>query len=288
MDSLIVRTVTPEVTVEHHLANDLWLTEIDPDDFEDALLNLILNARDAMSEGGGLIIETRNEVLDASYAEVNPAISPGEYVQLAVSDTGSGIAADIMDRIFEPFFTTKLQGKGTGLGLSMVFGFAKRSRGYIKAYSEYGAGTTFRLYLPRSDEVGRASDFYRDEEKLPQGEESILVVDDEKELLELAEANLQELGYTVYTAVNGQQALDLLNENRQIDLLNDVVMPDGMNGYELAERATEKQPDLKVLLTSVFTSKAVAVNGQASFSTNLLSKPYTLTSLARRIRYVLD
>lgn len=290
MDSLIARSVTPEVAVEHHLANDLWPTEIDPGDFEDALLNLILNARDAMPEGGRLIIETSNGVLDTAYAEVNSAVSPGEYVQLAVSDTGSGIVAEIMDRIFEPFFTTKPQGKGTGLGLSMVFGFTERSRGHIKAYSEHGAGTTFRLYLPRSEGIGREPNLYRgDEEGLPQGQESILIVDDEKELIELAKAKLQELGYTVYTAMNGQQALDLLNENNQIDLLfSDVVMPGGMNGYELAEQASKKHPDLKVLLTSGFTSKAVAVNGLASFSANLLAKPYTLTSLASRVRYVLD
>lgn len=290
MDSLITRSVTPEVEVAHYLADDLWLTEIDSGDFEDALVNLILNARDAMPESGRLNIETSNEILDADYCAKNPGVSPGEYVQLALSDTGSGIAADIIDRIFEPFFSTKPQGKGTGLGLSMVFGFAQRSKGHIKVYSEVGIGTTVRLYLPRTRGMADEMKLPVDEKiRLPQGHETILVVDDEEGLVELAEANLQELGYSVITANSGREALERFEKSNNIHLLfSDVVMPGGMNGYELAERATASQPKLKVLLTSGFTSKTVARNGQAHFQADLLPKPYSRADLAIRVRHMLD
>lgn len=291
MNSLIARSVTPEVEVEHYPAEELWLTEIDPGDFEDALLNLILNARDAMPEGGKLNIETSNKILDIGYCARNPSVSPGEYVQLAVSDTGKGIPANTIDRIFEPFFTTKPQGKGTGLGLSMVFGFAHRSNGHIKAYSEAGIGTTIRLYLPRIQSVEDKVRLPVDENigSLPQGHETILVVDDEEGLLELAETTLQELGYSIITASSGRQALERLEQSQNIGLLfSDVVMPGGMNGYELAERATASHPQIKVLLTSGFTSKTVARNGQARFQADLLPKPYTPADLAICVRRKLD
>lgn len=290
MDSLIVRSITPEVEVDHHLADNLWLTDIDPGDFEDALLNLVLNARDAMPGSGRLTIETSNTTLDSAYAEVNPGVAPGEYVQLVVSDTGCGIPAETLDRIFEPFFTTKPEGKGTGLGMSMVFGFAQRSGGHVKAYSEHGIGTTIRLYLPRYTGVAEESVLHDDEGiRLPQGRETVLVVDDEEDLLELAQHYLEELGYTAVTAMSGQQALERLTNNSSIDLLfSDVVMPGGMNGYELAEQARIMCPQIKVLLTSGFTNKAVARNGQARFTANLLSKPYNQADMARRVRLVLD
>lgn len=290
MDSLIARSVTPEVSVDHHLSDDLWPTEIDPGDFQDALLNLILNARDAMPDGGRLTIETNNKVLDATYAALNPGVSPGDYVQLALSDTGCGIPADMIDRIFEPFFTTKSHGKGTGLGLSMVFGCMERSNGAVKAYSEPGVGTTIRLLFPRLAGVADARNSQADQlVDLPRGEETILIVDDEEELVELAQEFLEELGYRTITAKSGGEAMEMLMENLTIDLLfSDVVMPGGMNGYELATRAKEKKPALKVLLTSGFTRKAVTGNGQALFSANLLTKPYSRSGLAFRMREILD
>lgn len=290
MDSLIARSVTPEVAVEYQLSDDLWLTEIDPGDFQDALLNLILNARDAMPDGGRLTIETTNEVLDTSYAALNPGVSPGDYVQLALSDTGCGIPADMIDRIFEPFFTTKPHGKGTGLGLSMVFGCMERSKGVAKVYSEPGVGTTIRLLFPRLIGVNDAPEPLADQPvDLPGGQETILIVDDEEGLVELAQEFLDELGYRTITAKSGGEAMERLMGNRTIDLLfSDVVMPGGMNGYELAARAKEKSPTLKVLLTSGFTRKAVTGNDQAKFSANILTKPYSRSGLAFRVREILD
>jgi len=290
MATIIGRSVTPEINVEYNLAENLWLTDIDPGDFEDALLNLVLNARDAMPTDGELVIETSNKVLGVMYCKQNLNVVPGEYVQLAVSDTGCGIAPEIMDRIFDPFFTTKPEGKGTGLGMSMIFGFSKRSNGHVKAYSESGLGTTVRLYLPRSVEKHQAVDPVRlRRTEIPRGDETILVVDDEADLLEVAEAYLTGLGYRVVTASNGRQALNLLERNPSIDFLfSDVVMPGGMNGFELAEEAVARYGQLKVLLTSGFTNRAMARNGQARFNANLLIKPYNEADLALRLRSILD
>jgi PAS domain S-box-containing protein len=290
MKTLITRSLTPEVEVKLQLAKDLWPTEIDPGDFGDALLNLVLNARDAMSGGGMLSIETSNCSLDASYCALNPGVIPGEYVQLAVSDNGTGISAEVQERIFEPFFTTKPVGKGTGLGLAMVFGFVRRSRGNIKLYSESGIGTTFRLYLPRASGQQQVIDSSSQQSSsMPRGQETILVVDDESALLELVRETLQLQGYNVLTATNGKLALEILVQEPGIELLfSDVVMPGGMNGYELAEQACLIRPDLKVMLTSGYTEMAVARNGQARFNANLLSKPYTLMTLTQRVREILD
>jgi len=289
MDSLVARSITPEVTVEQGLFEGLWLTKIDAADFEDALLNLILNARDSMPEGGQLTLETCNSTLDEAYCEKNHGASPGEYVQLTVSDSGEGIPRKKVEQIFEPFFTTKAQGKGTGLGLSMVFGFVKRSKGHISVYSELGVGTTFRLYLPRSEGEELSPPIYDSHpDLLPRGNETILAVDDERGLLDLAKESLEALGYRVLTADNGMQALKQLAEEPAIALLfSDVVMPGGISGYELAERATVNRPDLKVLLTSGYTEKAVAQNGQARFNAHLLGKPYAQSELAQRLRMLL-
>jgi len=290
MESLIARSVTPEVEVVERYADNLWLTEIDPGNFEDSLLNLCINARDAMAGHGHLVIETRNITLDASYCKQNPAITPGDYVELTVSDNGEGIPHDLQEHIFEPFYTTKEQGKGTGLGLAMVFGFARRSRGHIKCYSEVGVGTTFHLYLPRVQGKVKSGDHSGEQvEALPHGTESILVVDDEINLVELAREFLEALGYKVYTANDGKQALEILAKESTIDLLfSDVVMPGGINGYQLAQQATAKHPQLKVLLTSGYTGKAVFHNEQELFQENLLGKPYNQTELATRVRAALD
>ena len=290
MDSLITQSLTPQVEVQCHCADALWNTDIDAGDFQDAILNLVLNARDAMDGRGKLTIETQNCILDDSYCSLNPGVAAGEYIQLAISDTGTGIPAEQQARIFEPFYTTKEQGKGTGLGLSMVFGFVQRSHGHIKVYSEPDLGTTFRMYLPRSTEQQAAAEVsHKTGVTLPTGMETILVVDDEPALLDLVKESLQELGYTVLTANNGIEALQILERSSDIKLLfSDVVMPGGVNGYELAEQAVTQHPELKVLLTSGYTEMAVARNGQARFNANFISKPYTQADLTQRIRERLD
>ncbi len=290
MESLITRSLTPEVEMVYQFADKLWLTEIDPGDFEDALLNLCINARDAMAGHGHLTIETHNATIDASYCVQNPGSSPGNYVELAVSDTGEGIPLEQQEHIFEPFYTTKEQGKGTGLGLSMVFGFVQRSGGFINVYSELGIGTTFRIYLPRieGEEPSDETDL-KQNETLPQGTETLLIVDDEIDLLDLAKESLEELGYKIQTASDGLQALEQLAKEPTIDLLfSDVVMPGGINGYELAEQACNNYPRLKVLLTSGYSGKAMTNNRQEQTTANLLSKPYTQAELAKRVRVLLD
>ncbi len=289
MGNLIGRSLTPEVVVEYSLEKNLWLTGIDLGYFEDALLNLVLNARDAMPGGGRLFIETANRILDGHPCASIADVPPGEYVQLTVGDSGSGIPAENLDRIFEPFFTTKPQGKGTGLGLAMVFGFVERSGGHIKACSDLGIGTSFRLYLPRTEgEVLPLAPGPDLPAVLPFGCETLMVVDDEAELLELARTTLEPLGYRVVTASNGHQALARLAEESCVDLLfSDVLMPGGINGYELAEEACARYPHLKVLLTSGYTAKATARNARARFDSNLLSKPYTQADMATRVRAVL-
>ncbi len=290
IDNLITQSITPQVEVEYHYDKDLWLTDIDPGDLEDALLNLVLNARDALNGRGKLTIETYNSTLDKNYCMHNPGVVAGDYVQLTVSDNGSGITQEQQVHIFDPFYTTKEQGKGTGLGLSMVFGFVKRSGGHIKVYSEPDIGSTFRLYLPRSSAAQHEDETNGSNNVLPhKGEETILIVDDELALLELVEELLQALGYKTITASSGVEALQRLAESPEVALLfSDVVMPGGINGYELAEQAVELYPDLKVILTSGYTKMASARNGQARFNADLISKPYKLSDLTSRIRHCLD
>jgi len=289
MDSILKHPLTPQIEVEQNFDNDLWLTKINQGDFQDALLNLIINAHDSMPGGGRLTLEAHNCTLDNSFCTQNPGSIPGEYVQLVVSDTGEGISTELQERIFEPFFTTKPGGKGVGLGLAMVYSFIKRSKGYIKVYSEQNVGTTFQLYLPRADGQEQLLESNTEQHgKLQCGTETILVVDDEEELLEVTQSSLQALGYRVLTATNGQQALKKLVEEPSIKLLfSDVMMPGGMNGYELAEQATMQSPGLNVLLTSGFTDNTVSNSKQALFQTNLLTKPYTHDELARRVQALL-
>ncbi len=289
-ETMIRRTVTPEVEVQFFLANKLWLTEINTGEFHDAILNLVINARDAMPNGGKLLIETSNKYLSTDYAELNYDTAAGDYVQIMLSDTGTGMNKETLEHVFEPFFTTKSHDKGTGLGLAMVYGFVKRYSGHIKIYSEPGIGTTIRLYLPRSSTTEAPVMISKDNRvELATGSENILIVDDEIDLLRLAEQYLNDLGYHTRIAENAPQALRILAEDDSINLLfSDVVMPGGMNGYELAKQTTQQKPQLKVLLTSGFTSKTIAHNGLARFSSHLLSKPYRKAELAQHIRLVLD
>ena len=251
---------------------------------------MVINARDAMPNGGKLLIETSNKKLDAEYAKFNPNAQAGDYIQLILSDTGCGMDKITQEHVFEPFYTTKSKNKGTGLGMSMVYGFVKRFNGFIQIYSEVDIGTTLRIYLPRATatEANVVNETSNDP-NMPTGTETILIVDDELDLLHLADDYLTTLGYKTRLAENASQALDMLTKHKDIDcLFSDVVMPGGMNGYELAEQASKNKPELKILLTSGFTSKTIAQNGQVRFSVQMLSKPYRKTDLAQHIRQILD
>ncbi|MGE3650291.1 MAG: PAS domain S-box protein [Reyranellaceae bacterium] len=282
------RTLGEHVEIEAKLAEDLWVTSVDRAQFEAALLNLCLNARDAMPDGGTLTVETRNAVLDEEYARSHPGAVSGEYAMLAVSDSGTGIPAALVDRVFEPFFTTKEPGKGTGLGLSMVYGFIQQSDGHVSIYSEEGHGTTIRLYLPRvadpaEDAVAPAA------EAPPGGRERVLVVEDDAQVRAIVAGHLRHLGYTVEEAADGQQALARLAESSPFQLLlSDVVMPGGMNGRALAEQAQARQPGLRVLFMSGYAPDAVVRNGQLGHNVRLLTKPFRRIDLARAVRAALD
>ena len=287
MQAVIDRFVTAEVEVEIRFGEDLWLTDIDPGEFEDALLNMSINALDAMPSGGRLTLETDNRTLDTAFCAKKPGVEPGQYVLLTVRDDGAGMLPAQQERIFEPFYTTKSD--GNGLGLAMVFGFVQRSGGYIQVLSEPGNGTEFQLFLPVS-QGQELPEETRDKhtEMRPHGAATVLVVDDEKDLLELARAALEALGYRILTASNATRALEVLGEEPGIDLLfSDVVMSGGNNGYELAQQAVARQPDLKVLLTSGFPDEAAANSSQARFTANLLRKPYSQSELANRLRELL-
>ena len=287
MNSLLARSVTQRISLRYDLADDLWTTNIDPGDLEDSLLNLAINARDAMNGGGELFIETANLVVDETNKKSYEFLPRGQYVQISVRDNGVGISKQDLDKIFEPFFSTKDRGKGTGLGLAMVFAFVERSNGFVKVDSELSVGTQFRILLPRlrvesSDhEVLTAPT----SAELPKGTEWVLAVDDEVDLTVLAKANLTSLGYSVLTANNAEQALKILDTDQPIDILfTDTVMPGSLNGIELASEALKRRPGLKILITTGFTD----IKGERPGGQKVLSKPYTKNELAARIRKTLD
>ena len=290
LETMIARSVTPRIEVQYTLADDLSQVKIDPGEFQDTILNLVINARDAMPGGGKLLIETSNTHLEKGYVSLNHEIEAGDYVQMKLIDTGTGMSAETLEHIFEPFFTTKPEGKGTGLGLPMIYGFVKRYGGHIKVDSQPGKGTCIYIYLPcttASESAAIAENIQTT--ALPTGSESILIVDDEIALLKLTSHQLTGLGYRTLLAEDPAQAMKILATDKEIDLLfSDVIMPGGMNGYELAQQAVEIRPGLKVLLTSGVTAKAISINGMARFSAHLLNKPYRRDDLARRIRLVLD
>ena len=290
MTDLIRRTLGEDIEVETVMAGGLWQALVDPGQLESAILNLAINSRDAMPEGGKLTIETANTRLDQAYADNNTEVNAGQYVQLAITDNGFGMPQDVVARAFEPFFTTKEAGKGTGLGLSMVYGFVKQSNGHIKIYSEEGIGTTIKLYLPRAIEAGSGvRDSGSMDRKLPLGEETILVVEDDPDVRDFVVAALAMLGYRVLEAEDGPAALSLLDGAPQIDmLLTDVVLPRGMNGREVAEAVTERYPAIKVLYTSGYTDNAIVHHGRLDANAELLSKPYVRETLAKRVRQILD
>jgi PAS domain S-box-containing protein len=286
--AILERTLGEHISVHAGLGTDLWPATADPSQLEDAILNLAVNARDAMPNGGRLVIETANMHLDQAYAE-NADIAAGDYVVITVTDSGTGIPSDVLERVFEPFFTTKEVGRGTGLGLSMVYGFVKQSRGHVKIYSEVGHGTSIRLYLPRAVQPSQSMPTSAPAgETIAGGRETILVVEDDASVRSMAVGVLEGLGYDVRQAPDGQSALELLRADTRIDLLfTDMVMPNGMNGHDLIRAATGLRPDLKALLTSGYSEQFIKTGGDAP-NVRLLNKPYRRESLATAVRLALS
>ena len=270
----------------------LWRTHADPNQLENAILNLAVNARDAMPNGGKMTIETANCYLDDAYVTAAPEpIESGQYVMIAVADTGHGMDRPTLERVFEPFFTTKEVGRGTGLGLSQVYGFVHQSAGHVKIYSEVGEGTTAKIYLPRyigEDEKAEDDLAPRDSARAI-GAESILVVEDDDALRVHSVETLRELGYRVLTAPNGAAALDILSHDPQVDLLfTDIVMPGALNGRQLADEATRRRPGLKVLFTTGYTRNAIVHHGRLDPGVQLIVKPFSYEELGAKIRALLD
>ena len=286
---MLGRTLGEHIALALDLDATLWPVKVDPAQLEAALVNLATNARDAMPKGGQLTIITRNTTLDAVYTARHPDVSAGDYALIEVSDTGTGIPPEIITRIFEPFFTTKAPGKGTGLGLAMAFGFVKQSGGNLSVYSEPGLGTTFRLYLPRSDSDEAAAASAPSSNVVVGGDETVLVVEDNAQLRRTAKRQLTELGYKVREADSAQPALTILAGTEAVDLLfTDMVMPGTMDGLDLAYRAKRLRPGLKVLLTSGFPGGRCSDQRVAESRFSLLGKPYSLMQLAQAVRMVLD
>lgn len=287
MDDLLRRSLGEAVEVEVITSGGLWNTYADPTQVENALLNLAINARDAMSGSGKLTIEMGNAALDQEYARNHQEVLPGQYVMLAVTDTGTGMSPAILDKVFEPFFSTKPEGKGTGLGLSMVYGFVKQSGGHVKIYSEVDQGTTVRIYLPRSvaDEDREVSVHNG---PVVGGTETVLVVEDDEEVRSIVVETLSDLGYSVLTAKDAQAGLNVIESGVPIDVIfTDVVMPGPLKSSEMARRAKERLPGVAVLFTSGYTENSIVHGGRLDAGVELLSKPYTREALARRLRHVI-
>ncbi|HSM96130.1 MAG TPA: CHASE3 domain-containing protein [Rhizomicrobium sp.] len=288
MTDLLRRTLGERIEVESMIAGGLWNTMVDRSQVENAILNLAINARDAMPDGGKLTIEVANAFLDDTYAATHSEVVPGQYVMLAISDTGIGMPPDVIARAFDPFFTTKPEGQGTGLGLSQVFGFVKQSGGHVKIYSETGEGTTIKIYLPRSRKPQETPEPFYDQ-PIVGGTETILVVEDDDGVRAAVTDVLGELGYTVLRAANADEALTILRAGAHVDLLfTDVVMPGNIPTRELARRARDSRPSLRVLFTSGYTQNAIVHNGKLDDDVFLLSKPYRKDDLARKLRSLLD
>ena len=289
LEPLLRRTLGEHVEIELVRGAGLWPALIDAGQLEDAVLNLCLNARDAMPGGGRLTIETANTRLDRDYAARHPSVEAGQYVLVAVSDTGTGIAPEDLERVFEPFFSTKEKGKGTGLGLSMVYGFIKQSGGHVNIYSEPGQGTTLRMYLPRAYGAAAAQEAETEERRSVGGREKVLLVEDDELVRRYAVRELAALGYVVLEAANGPRALEVFAAHPDIDLLfTDVVMPGGLSGRELADRVRVSRPDLRVLFTSGYTENAIVHHGRLDPGVHLLAKPYRRAELARAVRRALN
>jgi PAS domain S-box-containing protein len=286
---LLHPTLGGQIEIAPLLAADAWTALVDPNQLTTAILNLALNARDAMPSGGKLALETNNVYLDDGYANLHNEVTVGNYVMIAVSDTGSGIPAANLEKVFDPFFTTKQVGKGTGLGLSMVFGFVKQSNGHIKIYSEEGHGTTVKIYLPRASGLGQTAAEALASSGIEGGHEVVLVVEDDALVRRYVVTQVQSLGYTTVEASNAAEALDVIGKAATIDLLfTDVIMPGSMNGRQLVDEALKRRPSLKTLFTSGYTENAIVHHGRLDSGVLLLAKPYRKSDLARMIRMALD
>jgi PAS domain S-box-containing protein len=286
---LLRPTIGEQIEIAPRLAADTWMALVDPSQLTTAILNLALNARDAMPYGGKLTLESKGVYLDENYADMHDEVTPGSYVMVAVSDSGAGISAANLEKVFDPFFTTKEVGKGTGLGLSMVFGFVKQSGGHIKIYSEVGHGTTVKLYLPRATAFDHVTDEQPHSPTIEGGHETVLVVEDDPLVRKYVLTQVGSLGYATLEAGNAAQALDVIESTAAIDLLfTDVIMPGSMNGRQLADEALKRRPALKTLFTSGYTENAIVHHGRLDTGVLLLAKPYRKFDLARMIRLALD
>jgi CheY-like chemotaxis protein len=290
MSDLLRRTLGEQIAVETVLAGGLWRAFADPNQLEIAIVNLAVNARDAMPEGGKLTIETANMYLDDAYAAAQAEVVPGQYLMLAISDNGVGMTEQVKAKAFDPFFTTKDVGQGTGLGLSQVYGFVKQSRGHVKIYSEVGEGTTIKIYLPRHH-----SESAETEDDLPgpivrgRKSETILVVDDDTDVRNYSSDSLRELGYYVLEAPHARAALQLLDNHPDVAVLfTDVGLPGGMNGRQLAEEASRRYPSVKVLFTTGYARNAIVHDGRLDPGVELLTKPFTQAALGAKLRDIID
>jgi CheY-like chemotaxis protein len=289
MDELFRRTTKEAIRVERRAAEGLWLTLCDPHQLESALLNLVINARDAMPQGGTIAIETANVELDGAYVAIQQDVEPGQYVTLSVSDTGSGMSEDVLARAFDPFFTTKPIGQGTGLGLSMVYGFVKQSGGHVRIHSKVGRGTTVRIYLPRY--VGEAElrkpNAAAGQKDRARAHGTVLVVEDEPTVRNLVVETLQEQGYRVLDAADGPEGLAIIQSGAPIDLLlTDVGLP-GLNGRQLADAARELRPNVKILFMTGYVESSLVASGLAGSGMEVIAKPFTLEALAARMESIL-
>jgi signal transduction histidine kinase/CheY-like chemotaxis protein len=287
LSKLLKRTMGDNFSIRLRPGNGIWPVTVDPTQLENCLVNLAANARDAMPRGGELTMTTDNRYLDEDYVSLHPGLVAGDYTLLEVTDTGSGIPKEIVDKIFEPFFTTKREGSGTGLGLAMVFGFMKQSGGHINVYSEEGVGTTFRLYLPRAAGVALGRESASSSAALG-GRETVLAVEDNPGLRNLVVKQLTQLGYRCLEAEDGPSAMKILEQQRVDLVFTDVIMPNGMSGYELGRAAKTRWPAIKVLLTSGFPEEKLNGNGQPPWNMRLLTKPYRKEDLARMLREVFE
>jgi two-component system NtrC family sensor kinase len=289
MSDLLDRTLGETIAVETVRSAGLWLTEADAPQLEAAILNLAINARDAMAEGGRLTIETGNAFLDEFYCQSVEGVKPGQYVMISVTDTGTGMPQDVIDKAFDPFFTTKPAGAGTGLGLSQVYGFIRQSGGHVRIYSEVGEGTTVKIYLPRSFARDKPLPAGKAADDSPEGkQETVLVVEDDADVRAYVVETLSALNYRVREAANAEAALGILSDSGPVDLLlTDVVMP-GINGRDLAEAAQQRRPGLKVLYMTGYSRNAIVHQGRLDAGVALMQKPFSQDALAMRVRSMLE
>jgi len=291
MSELLRRTLGENIVIKTVTAGGLWRVHVDPNQLESTILNLAVNARDAMPDGGNLTIETANAYLDEMYTAAQTEVILGQYVVISITDTGFGMTKEIADRVFDPFFTTKDVGQGTGLGLSQVYGFVKQSGGHVKIYSEPGQGTTVKAYLPRLHAAQAGLDGPDPGPLPPRGDssETILVVEDDDDVRTHTMEMLRELGYRTLEAHAGPAALQILQAHREIQLLfTDVGLPGGMNGRQLADQAKARRGDLKVLFTTGYARNAIVHDGRLDPGLQLITKPFTYSALASKVRALLD